>query len=158
MAWIRAAVTIAGPVRRFSSSGPVPDSAATSPVAIPIRTSSGSSPPRSASAARIAVPHSAARTASSSRATGQPNTAKIASPMNFSRVPPSRSICSSHRRKRVGDAGLDDLGIMLGDHPDVVDEVGEQRGDDAPVAASDAGRADSTPGADRASAASGEPH
>ena len=134
IAWSRAAVTIAGPVRRFSSSGPLPDSAATSPVEIPIRTSSDSSPPRSASAARIDSPHSAARIASSSRATGQPNTAKIASPMNFSRVPPSRSTCWAIGRKGVGDAGLDELGIMLGDHPDVVDDVREQRGDDSAIA------------------------
>ena len=37
----------------------------------------------------------AARTASSSWAWGQPNTAKTASPMNFSRVPPSRSMASA---------------------------------------------------------------
>ena len=39
----------------------------------------------------------------------------------------------SHRRKGVGDAGLDELGIMLGDHPDVVDDVREQRGDNSAI-------------------------
>ena len=64
----------------------------------------------------------------------------------------------SHGRKGVGDAGLDELGIMLGDHPDVVDDVREQRGDNSAIPLGRDGRADSTPGADRASAASGEPH
>ena len=38
-----------------------------------------------------------------------------------------------HGPKGVGDAGLDELGIMLGDHPNVVDDVREQRGDDSAI-------------------------
>ena len=95
--WIRAAVVIASPVSRRSPSGAGAVAAATtSPVARPIRTSSGSPPPPSScSPARMARAASAARTASSSCARGQPNTANTASPMNFSRVPPSRSIAAA---------------------------------------------------------------
>ena len=39
-----------------------------------------------------------------------------------------------HRCQGARDASTDFLGIELGDHPDVVDEVGEQGRDDAPVA------------------------
>ena len=42
----------------------------------------------------MAIAASDARTASSSWLRGQPNTAKTASPMNFSRVPSNRSIAS----------------------------------------------------------------
>ena len=54
--------------------------------------------------------------------------------MNFSRVPSSRSIASAIRAQRGADPRLDLLRVVLGDHPDVVDEVGEQRRDHAPVA------------------------
>ena len=75
----------------------------------------------------------AARTGSSSWALGQPNTANTASPMNFSRVPSRRSIVSAIPRSAGADARAHLLGIELGDHPDVVDEVREERGDDPPV-------------------------
>jgi hypothetical protein len=62
----------------------------TSPLAIPIRTAS-SGPGRAAFtrsiAASTARPARTARSASSSWATGAPNTAMTASPMNFSTVP-----------------------------------------------------------------------
>jgi len=40
----------------------------------------------------------------------------------------------THRRERRGDPLLHDLRIELRDHPHVIDEVGEEGGDDAPVA------------------------
>ena len=40
------------------------------------------------------------------------------------------AIVASAAVTRVADL----LGVVLGEHPDVVDEVGEQRRDDAPVA------------------------
>ncbi len=101
-AWIRAAVVIASPVTARS---PVPSpraAATTSPVARPIRTSSGSPPSSgSSSIARISSAARAARTGSSSWAWGQPKTAKTASPMNFSRVPSSRSMVSPIRPSAV---------------------------------------------------------
>ena len=65
---------------------------------------------------------------------GQPKTAKTASPMNFSRVPSKRLDRVDHRDERRVDPPPDLLGIVLGDEPDVVDEIGEQRGDDPPIA------------------------
>ena len=132
--WIRAAVVIASPVTARS---PVPvarAAATTSPVARPIRTSSGSPPSSgSSSVARIANAARAARTGSSSWACGQPKTANTASPMNFSRVPRG---ARWHRpsASAAADPRADLLGVVLGEHPHVVDEVGEQRGHDAPVA------------------------
>ena len=38
-----------------------------------------------------------------------------------------------HGRQGVGNARLDQLGIMLGHHPNVVDDVGEQGGDDSSI-------------------------
>ena len=53
--------------------------------------------------------------------------------MNFSRVPSNRSTAAA-----IGEGsrhpGADVLRIVLGEHPHVVDEVGEEGGHDAPVA------------------------
>jgi hypothetical protein len=67
----------------------------TSPVLTPIRASTSSS----GSAARISAAARTARSASSSCATGTPNTAITASPMNFSTVPPWRSTTAFMRPK-----------------------------------------------------------
>ena len=64
-----------------------PPPVTTSPVLTPIRTSI-STASRSSCAARTAL------SASSSRTVGTPNTAITASPMNFSSVPPWRSIAT----------------------------------------------------------------
>ena len=72
----------------------------TSPVVIPIRQASGIAEPAFDACRHscISMPAFTARRASSSWATGRPNTATTASPMNFSTVPPWRStaprICS----------------------------------------------------------------
>ena len=83
-------VTIPSP-----SSGRAPSATTASPVLIPTRTCSdraGSSAFSSSIASRTRNPARTARSASSSCATGAPNTAITASPMNFSTVPPKRSI------------------------------------------------------------------
>ena len=87
-----------------------------------------------ASASRIARAQWAARSASSSWPFGQPNTANTASPMNFSRVPSNASIASTIAMERLVDLAADVFRIVLGDEPDVIDEIGEERRDDAPVA------------------------
>ena len=72
-------------------SASAPDSTAALPVNTPARTRSAGIPTSSPSGVTVAVNASAARTArsgSSSRATGVPQTAITASPMNFSTVPP----------------------------------------------------------------------
>ena len=83
---------------------------------------------------RIARAARAARTASSSWACGQPKTAKTASPMNFSRVPPSRSMASAIVASAAVTRCADLFRVVLGEHPDVVDEVGEEGRDDPTVA------------------------
>ena len=96
--WIRAAVVTAGPVSDQSwAPGTSRGAATTSPVAIPIRTwrTSPDGSSRWARPARIASAQWVARRASSSWATGQPNTANTASPMNFSRVPSKPWIAST---------------------------------------------------------------
>ena len=57
-----------------------------------------------------------------------------------------------HRGERRGHAGTDLLRIVLGEHPDVVDEIGEEGGDDAPVATDGlrSGEHAQLPGADSA--------
>ncbi len=97
--WIRAAVCTAGPVtRRSPDQGPV----ATSPVSSPMRRCRGTSP-RAVSAvltmSRMASAARTARAASSSCPVGKPNTARMASPMYFSRVPPKRRTSAASRRK-----------------------------------------------------------
>ena len=86
--WMRAAVCTAGPVTRRS---PDPAPAATSPVSRPMRRCRGRSP-RAVSAvltmSRMARAARTPRAASSSCPVGKPNTAKMASPMYFSSVPP----------------------------------------------------------------------
>ena len=101
-AWSRAATFTASPVTMPSSE----PWAITSPVLTPMRMES-SPPARAAScalrAARrrcIASAHRMARTGSSSCATGAPNAATTASPMNFSTVPPNRSISSAIASKK----------------------------------------------------------
>ena len=132
---MRAAVVMAPPVSARSSLARVGRAVVTtSPVAIPMRTSSGSVPsPRSASAARMPSPARTARIASSSWTRGQPKTAKTASPMNFSRVPSKRSMTSPIAASATADPLADVLGIVLGDHPDVADQVREERGHDPAV-------------------------
>ena len=77
-----------------------PSPATTSPVLTPMRLSirtpqsRSSSSLSSANAARMSAAARTARKASSSCTTGTPNTAMTASPMNFSTVPPWRSIAS----------------------------------------------------------------
>ena len=88
-------VTIPSP-----SSGRAPSATTASPVLIPTRTcnaEAGSASFSSPIASRIRSPARTARSASSSCATGAPNTAITASPMNFSTVPPYRSISSRNR-------------------------------------------------------------
>jgi hypothetical protein len=86
----RAATLTASPVASRSS---VPVS--TSPVLTPIRPST----PSSGNASRISTAARHALSASSSCATGTPNTAITASPMNFSTVPPCDSTISFIRSK-----------------------------------------------------------
>ena len=72
-------------------SGRAPSATTASPVLMPIRTcseSAGSASFSSSIASRMRRPARTARSASSSCATGAPNTAITASPMNFSTVPP----------------------------------------------------------------------
>ncbi len=72
-----------------------PTVTAASPVTIPTRMASDGapiSPPRAATTSTSSSPARTDRSASSSRATGVPQTAITASPMNFSTVPPYRSI------------------------------------------------------------------
>jgi hypothetical protein len=87
-AWILLAVLTRSPVTMPCPSAPI--ATAASPVCTPARAcSEGSSvgiAATSSSAARTA------RSASSSFATGAPQTAITASPMNFSTVPPYRSM------------------------------------------------------------------
>jgi hypothetical protein len=91
----RAATLTASPVAK--NSPPAESPATTSPVLMPVRTSSvsprscESSSFRPASASRISAAARTARRAPSSCSSGIPKTAIIASPMNFSTVPPWRS-------------------------------------------------------------------
>ncbi len=94
--WSRAAVFTTSPATIASPRSDLAPSVTTaSPVLTPIRTESPRSGPssfNSAMASRMRKPARTARSASSSWAVGAPNTAITASPMNFSTVPPSRSI------------------------------------------------------------------
>jgi hypothetical protein len=67
----------------------------TSPVLMPIRPAT----PSSGNASRISIAARQARNASSSCATGTPNTAITASPMNFSTEPPCASTIALIRSK-----------------------------------------------------------
>ena len=107
----RFAVLTASPVTSV-----LPSPVTTSPLLIPIRIrssgrrSSASSALSSVSAACISTAARTARSASSSCSCGTPNTAMIASPMNFSIVPPWRStgvcIAPYHRlRSARSDSG-----------------------------------------------------
>ena len=87
--------TIATPV-----SGRAPSSTIASPVLTAARicsSSSGSASSMSAIESRTAIAARTARSASSPYATGAPKTAITASPMNFSTVPPNRSISARAR-------------------------------------------------------------
>ena len=89
MDWIREAVLTRSPATIPSPSAPMVTAA--SPVNTPARARSSGAPTSSPSAETAATRSSAARTArsgSSSVATGVPQTAMTASPMNFSTVPP----------------------------------------------------------------------
>ena len=111
-----------------------PGRATTSPVAIPIRTSIGSAPsPIIRRPARMAMAASAARTASSSWATrpAEDREHGIADEFLARAVEPLDGL--GHGREGRRDPGPDHLGVVLGEHADVVDQVGEQGGDDAPV-------------------------
>jgi hypothetical protein len=75
----------------FPSTGRASRATSASPVVTPTRTcrpSDGSAWLSSAMASRMARAARTARSGSSSRATGAPNRAMPASPMNFSTVPP----------------------------------------------------------------------
>ncbi len=97
----RAAVLTTSPATMDSPySGRAPSAARASPVLTAVRTcrsSSGSAAFRSATASRTASAARTARSGSSPYATGAPNTAITASPMNFSTTPPNRSISSLTR-------------------------------------------------------------
>ncbi len=94
----RAAVLTVSPVTSVWPEAGSP--ATTSPVVMPVRVSIctpcavASSALRVASDSRICTAARTARSASSSCSTGMPKTAMTASPMNFSTVPPCRSITS----------------------------------------------------------------
>ena len=132
--WMRAAVVIASPVRPRSPPDPGPP-ATTSPVAIPMRTSMGSPPsPISCSPARIAIaasdgPDGVVVVAARPAEHGED---RVADELLAGAVEPLDRV--GHRGQRRRDPGPDLLGVVLGDHPDVVDEVGEERRDDPPVA------------------------
>ena len=103
----RAAIFTGSPVTRASRSTPV--AVTTSPVLMPMRMAS-SRPDRSRnrsfrSSRRRCIARAVlmARSGSSSCATGAPNTATTASPMNFSTVPPYRPISSAIASKK-GDS------------------------------------------------------
>ena len=96
----RAATLTASPVAsRWSAAESTPPTT-TSPVLTPVRVvictpcSRSSSSFSRSSAARSSSTARTARAASSSRTTGTPNTAITASPMNFSTVPPWRSMAA----------------------------------------------------------------
>ena len=124
----RAAVLTTSPDAMPSpASGRAPSATRASPVVIPMRTSSS---PASAKVSRMESAARTARSGSSSCATGAPNTAITASPMNFSTVPPNRS--SSERTRGV--VGLEHAPHVLGVHTlcarGEADEVAEEAGDD----------------------------
>jgi hypothetical protein len=75
------------------STGLAPSATSASPVFAAVRICSSPS----LSASRIASAARTARSGSSSCATGAPKTAITASPMNFSTVPPCRSISARSR-------------------------------------------------------------
>ncbi len=94
--WRRAAVFTMSPVAS-GSTGPASSVTSASPVATAARICSPSPGCVRFSSSIASSESSAARTArsaSSSRASGAPNTAITASPMNFSTTPPNRSIRS----------------------------------------------------------------
>ena len=110
----RAATLTASPVASFWSAAPSPT--ITSPVLTPVRVAIRMPYSRARSsftrsrASRISNAARTARSASSSWTAGTPNTATIASPMNFSTVPPCRSsvacIASKYRHiTRRSDSG-----------------------------------------------------
>ena len=81
---------------------------------------------------------------------GQPKTAKTRRRMNPRACRPAvRSTPGHHERRRDAARTSSDV---LGEQADVVDEVREQRRDDAPVAARGGGSADVGPGARRGTA------
>ncbi len=111
----RAATFTASPV---TSRSDVP--VTTSPVFTPIRPRI----PSSGSASRISTAARQARSASSSCATGTPNTAITASPMNFSTVPPCDSTIAFIRSKYRASSARSASGSV--DSPSAVDPVTSQ--------------------------------
>ena len=97
--WRRAAVFTTSPVTIPSPrSGRAPSETTVSPVVTAARTAISSPSSRSSSMVpRIRSAARTARSASSSCATGAPKTAMTASPMNFSTVPPKRSMSALTR-------------------------------------------------------------
>ncbi len=95
----RAAVFTTSPVTMPSPrSGRAPSATTASPVVTAARTASSRPSSRNSSmVSRIRRPERTARSASSSCATGAPKTAMTASPMNFSTVPPNRSMSALTR-------------------------------------------------------------
>ena len=74
-----------------------------------------------------------ARSASSSCSSGTPKTAMTASPMNFSTVPPWRSIGCADDVEVARDQSSVDLRVQLRGEPRRIDEVAEQDRDRAAV-------------------------
>ena len=98
----RAAVLTTSPVTIPSAAAAEPATTSVSPVEMPIRTARsrpGFASFSSSIARSIAKAHRRPRSASSSWAAGAPKTATTASPMNFSTVPPKRSIAFRSRLK-----------------------------------------------------------
>ena len=110
------------------SSGRAPSETSASPVFTPMRSWSSACSSRIQS--RIASAARTARSASSSCATGAPNSAITASPMNFSTVPPKRSSSSRTRAWYGRSSERTSSGSMLLRARREADEVGEQHGDD----------------------------
>ena len=79
---------------------------------------------------RIASAARTARSGSSSCATGAPNTAITASPMNFSTVPPCRSSSVAQPGVVRSEHRADVLGVELLRAAREADQVGEEDGDD----------------------------
>src|SRR6266498_2262820 len=101
ISWRRAAVFTTTPATIPSPTASALSATTVSPVVMPMRTarsSPGASSFISSMARSMANAHRTARSGSSSWTMGAPNTATTASPMNFSTVPPWRSMA---RRSRV---------------------------------------------------------
>ena len=115
------------------AAGRAPTGARTSPVLTPMRTPRRT-PWRASKSAlsalelgeHLARPRCSARTGSSSRATGTPKTARIASPMYFSTVPPHVLDDARHRGEVLRQQRAQPLGVELLAEVGRADHVGEK--------------------------------